>query len=299
MHKLLTHAALAAAALSLAAGGHAAEATKFRLTTSIYVDGKGAGMKQPEGVACGGSVIVVADSGNGRLLRYSVAGQTVTAVDDLTLPQVPYPIRAQLDSKGTIYALDGRVRRIARIAASGEFKGYLDFGGVNGAIVPRSIRIDRNDLLYILDIFSGRVLVTDPAGKVQREIPFPKEQVFFSDLAVDAGGTIFLVDSVGRRVYSIPKNSDVISPLLDSLKEQAKFPTAIALDGRGNIYVVDQNGSGIVILGLDGSFRGRQLRMGWKDGFLRYPSQLCIDDRGNVFIADRGNNRVDVFTIVQ
>jgi hypothetical protein len=63
--------------------------------------------------------------------------------------------------------------------------------------------------------------------------------------------------------------------------------------------VVDQNGSGIVILGLDGSFRGRQLRMGWKDGFLRYPSQLCIDDRGNVFIADRGNNRVDVFTIVQ
>lgn len=290
----------ATAVFLLSPGVFAAEAIKLRLISPIYVDGKGSGIKQPEGVGCGGkALVVVADTGNGRLLRYTIAGDTLTPVGDVILPQLPYPIRVQIDSKGEIYALDGKLRRIARIAASGEFKGYLDIAGAQGTIIPRSFRVDRNDNLHILDIFSGRILVVDPAGKIQREILFPKEYVFFSDLAVDAGGTIFLVDSVGKRVYSVPKGSNIMSPLSDSLKDEVNFPTAISLDGRGNIYVVDQNGSGIVILGLDGSFRGRQLRMGWKDGFLRYPSQMCIDDSGNVFIANRGNNRVEVFTIVQ
>jgi hypothetical protein len=48
-------------------------------------------------------------------------------------------------------------------------------------------------------------------------------------------------------------------------------------------------------VGKDGSFKGRKLRMGWKEGELRYPSDICLDDQGNVFIADRGNNRVQMY----
>jgi hypothetical protein len=36
------------------------------------------------------------------------------------------------------------------------------------------------------------------------------------------------------------------------------------------IYIVDENGDGIVVLGRDGSFVGRQLSMGWNEGLL-YP----------------------------
>jgi hypothetical protein len=61
--------------------------------------------------------------------------------------------------------------------------------------------------------------------------------------------------------------------------------------------VVDQNGSGVVLLGRDGSFKGRKLKMGWKEGELRYPSDICLDDKGDVFIADRGNNRVQIFKV--
>jgi len=38
--------------------------------TSSYADEKGAGLKHPEGVACGGDSFVVADTGNSRILRY-------------------------------------------------------------------------------------------------------------------------------------------------------------------------------------------------------------------------------------
>lgn len=287
-------------ALSIPTDVHAGEPIKFRLMAPIYVDGKGSGIRQPEGVGCRGNALVVADTGNGRLLRYTMTGETLTPVGDISLPQVPYPIRAQFDSKGGVYALDGKLRRIARIAPSGEFLGYLDLSGSGkGTIIPKSFRIDKNDNLNILDIFSGRVLVVDPEGTLRREIPFPKEYHFFSDLAVDDRGSIFLIDSVGKRVYSVPENSNLLSAMSDTLTEEVNFPISIALDGRGNIYVVDQNGSGIVILGPDGSFRGRHFRMGWKEGFLRYPAQLCIDDNGYAFIADRGNNRVEVFMITQ
>jgi len=286
--------------LAVVAGSHAAEPVKLKMMAPIYVDGKGAGIKQPEGVSCRGNALVVADTGNGRLLRYTIAGDNWTPSGEIVLAQLPFPIRVDVNSKGEIFALDGKSRRIGRVAASGEFLGYVaPTGDVQGAVVPRSFRIDRNDNLYLLDAYSARVLVMDPSGKIQREIPFPKKYGFFSDLSVDAGGNILLLDSVGKRVFKIAKNSQEIAPLSGSLKEEAYFPTAIATDKQGAIFLVDQNGSGIVILGPDGSFRGRRLSMGWKDGSLRYPAQMCISENGTAFIADRGNNRVEAFLVTE
>jgi len=290
----------AAMIVAVGVGVQAAETVKFRMMAPIYVDGKGAGIKQPEGVGCRGDSLLVADTGNGRILRYAMTGGSWAPAADITLPQLPYPIRVESNSKGEIFALDGKLHRIGRIAPSGEFVGYIDLAGdLQGTVVPRSFRVDRNDNLFILDVFSARVLVLDASGKLQRQIPFPKEYGFFSDIAVDAGGNILLIDSIQRRVFTAAKDSSSVVPLSESLKEEVHFPTAIAADGRGNIFLVDQNGSGIVVLGKDGAFRGRRLSMGWKDGFLRYPSHMCINDSGNVFIADRGNNRVEAFLIAE
>jgi hypothetical protein len=92
----------------------------------------------------------------------------------------------------------------------------------------------------------------DPSGKILREVPFPKGYGFFSDLAVDAGGNILLLDSVRRKVFKVAKNTPEATQLGESLKEEAYFPTAIAMDKQGTIFLVDENGSGIVILGPDG-----------------------------------------------
>ncbi len=69
-------------------------------------------------------------------------------------------------------------------------------------------------------------------------------------------------------VFSASKDSNSFSPLTKSLREYLNFPTSITTDSRGTIYVVDENGSSIVILGQDGSYLGRQLAMGWNEGML-------------------------------
>ena len=45
---------------------------KFRYITSLYRDDAGSAFQQPEGVACNNeSALIVADTGNGRLLRFT------------------------------------------------------------------------------------------------------------------------------------------------------------------------------------------------------------------------------------
>ena len=302
MQKFIRYIALVPAALFIATVGYGADAVKLRPMAAAYTDNNGGLMKRPEGVAYDEkSLLVVADTGNGRILLYTFNGDRLAPRTSIALPQLPYPIRVQIDSKGEILALDGKSRRIVRVTAAGEFKGYIEAVGIpsTGAVVPRSFKIDRKDNLYLLDIFSGRVLILDATGKFLRGIPFPQKYGFISDLAVDANGNLYLVDSVGGKIFSARKDATVITPLSGSLKEDLDFPVGMATDSRGRLYLSDQNGSGIVILGPDGSFRGRQSDFGWKDGLLRYPSALAVSEGGNLFIADRQNSRVQVFTIVQ
>jgi hypothetical protein len=280
----------------------AAETTKLRFISAIYLDEKGGGMSQPEAVACNGrSTLIVADTANGRLLRYTVRARDVTPVGEIRLPQLSYPIRVEMNSKGEIFVLNGKQLRIVRLSPDGQFKGYLTPEGLPGStrVVPRSLKIDQHDNLYLLDILGGRVLILTPDGKYERHMEFPKEFGFFSDLAVDRKGSVYLVDSVKGMVFSASKEATQFSPLTKSLKEYLSFPTSITTDERGVIFLVDQNGDGIVIIGQDGSFLGRQLSMGWTPGLLYYPSQMCITDKREFFIADRGNNRVQFFALVQ
>ena len=279
-----------------------AETVKFRYLQSVYFDEKGVGMKQPEGVAGNEKgLLIVGDTGNDRLLRYSYQDRSLKAGTEIKVQQLSNPIRLQMNSKGEIFALDGKKRRIIRLNSDGTFKGYVDAEGIPSpsTFVPRSFKIDRNNNIYILDIFSARVLVLNSEGKYQKQIPFPKDYGFFSDLSVDSKGTLFLIDCIKTMVFSAPKDSNSFSSLTKNLREYLYFPTSITTDNRGTIYVVDQNGSGIVILGQDGSFQGRQLNMGWNEGLLYFPSQMCVNDNGEVFIADRDNSRVQIFTLVK
>ncbi|HEX9135734.1 MAG TPA: NHL repeat-containing protein [Nitrospirota bacterium] len=291
------------AILLLPAPALSAEVMQLKHVASIYKyadanDPKAAEIKlnQPEGVACKGTSIIVSDTANGRLQPY-------TLQDDGTIKQrpgaeikVPYPMHVRLNSKGDIFVLDGKQRKILRLNAAGEFKGNFEPEGLPAPVtwIPKNFAIDANDNVYILDVFSARVLVVSPEGKFQRQIVFPTADGFFSDLAVDTQGTIFILNSITTTVYSAGPDDKAFSPLTKGLKDYITFPTALTAD-KQYIYVVDQFGSGVVVLGKDGSFKGRKLRMGWKEGELRYPSDICLNEKGEMFIADRGNNRVQMY----
>ena len=273
---------------------------KLRHIVSIYADDQGAGLKQPEGVACNdNALIIVADTGNGRLLQYRFQGHSLeTGASEFKVPQLSYPIKTQINSKGEIYVFDGRQRRIGRLSAEGAFKGYLDPTGLPApaAYVLRGFSVDANDNIYLLDIFSQRVLVLNPEGKYIRHIEFPEDYGFLSDLVVDFKENVLVIDSTKARVFFAAKNSAKLTPLTGSLKQYVRFPTGIVTDQRGRIYLLDRNSSSIGILGQDGAFLGRLSGLGWKERLLNHPSQMCINGKGDVFVADTSNSRIQIFS---
>ena len=77
----------------------------------------------------------------------------------------------------------------------------------------------------------------------------------FRDLAVDADGKLYAVDATGDMVWACGKAETSFKPLTKSLKDVMSFPAYITVT-KGRIYVVDENGGGIVILGQDGVLPG-------------------------------------------
>jgi DNA-binding beta-propeller fold protein YncE len=291
-----------AAMLLLAKVSVGAEALKLRHFQSVYADGKEAGFRSPEGVGCDEKGhILVADSGNGRLVQFTLINGKAMPDKEIRVSELSFPVRVQSNSKGEIFALDGRQKRVVRFSPAGEYLGRVDATDLPppSTVVPRSFDIGKDDSIYLLDVFGGRVLILTSEGKFSNKIDFPAGYEVISDLAVDGKGTVFLIDSVKAMVYVAAKGSAQFSPLTESMKEEMKFPATIATDAHGNIYLADKNGGNIYIVGQDGSFKGEQLSMGWKEGQLRYPCQVCVNDKGEVFVADRDNNRIQIFSTVR
>ena len=274
----------------------AAETAKIKHLVSVYVDGDGKKLQYPEGVACQGDSFLVADTGNSRILRYSYKNSTLAAEGQFPLEN-GYPIVIQVNSKGEIYYLDGRERRIGRLGTAGEPKGFMKFTGLpeTETLMLRSFRIDGENNLYLLDIFSERVVRVNSEGQFMKSIPLPENYGFISDLAVDRRGKVYLLDSINAVVYAQNEQGDGFAALSKPMKEYMNFPTGIAIDRGGQIFLTDQFGSGLVLIGRDGAFLGRKIAMGWIDSLLFYPSQLCINSSDEMVIADRSNSRVQVF----
>ena len=289
-------------ALFTAWSASGAGAVTLTQVVSIYADEKGVALKEPRGVGCNiNSVVVVADTGNRRLVSYTFQGGAVQGGAEIRVGQIGNPVRVKLTSRGEIFVLEGKQRRIVHLSASGEFRGYVEpVDQALSSFAPTTFDIDPNDNLNVLDASSNRALILDPTGKTLRILPLPRGSGVFTDLAGDSQGTLFLVDSANAMVYSAAADATAFSPLTRGMKDSMSFPTNIATDSKGLLYVMDLTGGSIVLLAEQGgSFQGRAMGYGWNEGMLRYPSDLCVNGRGEAFIADRANSRVQVTTVVR
>lgn len=300
--RTLSLAALVAAALVAGLPRPAtAQAARLRHLASVYADARGVGLARPEGVACGtGGLVLVADTGNGRLLRFTYRDRTVSGGDEIRIPELSAPSRLHLGSKGQIYVLDNTRRRIVRLGPDGAFSGALSFDGVPPpeTVVPKSFAIDATDRVYVLDAFGGRVLVLNAEGRFERALPLPADAGFITDLAVETGRSLVVLDSIQRRVYAA-SGDGAFAPLGRDLKEALATPPTSLTIGRGVIFILEGRGSRVVTVGRDGSFLSSQLTRGWNEGMLNYPTQMCVNDHDEVFIADRENSRIQVFALTR
>lgn len=268
---------------------------------SAYADQAGGALKAPEGVACtDNGYVVVADTGNRRLVQYTYAGGKFAGGKPLRFDELGSPVRVQVDRAGNLLSLDSRTRRIVRVGQEGGFAGFVEMKDVppEKGFFPVAFKLDAAGSISVVDLASARLVVLDPQGRFERELPLPAGAIV-SDVTVDAKGTTFVVDTQGGEIWSAPRGARAFALFSKKLREYLNYPAYLTSAGRGQLVVVDQNGNGLVLVGPDGSFQGRQLSIGWNDGLVYYPQQICVDAKGEVFVADRGNNRVQAFNVAK
>lgn len=273
-----------------------AQSGEYRHDLTFYDDGQGNNLDSPSGVACSEQRIVIADTANSRLLLYGSL-KTIDLIGEIKLVRQIRPAFVQLGAKGEILVYDSRAKEILRFDAAGNRTGKVEPANMptGSRVIPKSFRTDSSGNIYLLDIFGRRVVVLDQSGTFIRQIGFPDEFGFFSDLAVNGSGTVYILDSVRSQVLAASRGEGTFSLLSEDLKDLLSYPTYMEVDSKGLIYIVDEETSTVGVLRRDGSYKGSLFNRGRKEGLLYYPSQICVGDGSRIVIADRDNNRVQVF----
>jgi len=155
--------------------------------------------------------------------------------------------------------------------AKGEFVREVA-KGLYGWSFAHSVRVDKDDNLWVIDKGSDMVMKLNPQGRV--------------------------VWVFGRRQESADgarpwEHVDPPLPARDGLFRQ---PTDVAWDSAGNIYITDGYvNSRVAKYDRNGDWVMQWGRKGSAPGEFNTPHSIAIDRNDNVYVGDRGNRRVQVF----
>jgi YD repeat-containing protein len=76
---------------------------------------------------------------------------------------------------------------------------------------------------------------------------------------------------------------------------QFKHPGDVAVDAKGNLWVLDQGNDRVEEFNEKGEYEQAFGSKGSGDGQLKEPAALAVDSKGNIWVADQGNDRVEEF----
>ena len=129
-------------------------------------------------------------------------------------------------------------------------------------------------------------------------------------VAVDGGGNVYVADANNNRIRKVTSGG-IVTTLAGSTQGSADgtgnaaqfyFPSGVAVDGSGNVYVADSANhrirkitSGGVVTTLAGGTQGFADGTGAAAQF-SYPYYVAVDGSDNVYVADSANHRIRKIT---
>jgi sugar lactone lactonase YvrE len=212
--------------------------------------------------------------------------------------QIFVPQGLSLDTLGNLYFADSGNQRIRKIdaqgiittvAGNGVTKNLIegDFSGDGGPAlkaalnIPSSVVSDRRGNLYIADSGNHRIRKVSPDGTISTYAGNGVTDSFeVSDFSGDGGPAV---------------------------NAQLNFPTSVAMDSAGTLFIADELNNRIRKVSPDGTIitvagNGEAGFSGdtgpATDAALNDPLSITLDRRGNLYIAEAGSHRVrEVFGV--
>jgi len=207
----------------------------------------------------------------------------------------PYGIA--VDNMGRVYVTDaGRVMVFDLLNKTFSFIGKDP--GVGQLRVPLGIAAASDGRLFVTDVAADRVFVYQN-GRYSNALGESGEFESPSGLCIDeTRGLLYVVDSRKHviSVYSLTQNK-LIRTIGSRGEEEGKFnfPTNIAVDPTGNIYVVDTGNFRVQVFDAEGNFKRAFGKLGDAPGTLARPKGIGLDSEGHIYIADAAFQNFQIF----
>jgi uncharacterized protein (TIGR03437 family) len=244
------------------------------------------------------------------------------------------PEGVAMDGAGNLFIADYYNNRVRKVTPSGTITtvagtGADGSGGDNGPSIsaqlshPTGVAVDTAGNLFIADYMNNRIRKVTPAGTISTvagngiegyngdNIPATSAELWLPNgVAVDGAGNLFIAELTGYRIRKVTLAGTIStvagngSPGYNdgpATSAGLNFPTGVAVDGAGNIFIADRGNNFIrkvTPAGMMSRVAGNGTQGFSGDGgpatsaALNAPTGVAVDAAGNLFIADRGNNLI-------
>jgi len=239
------------------------------------------------------------------------------------------PVGIAVDSNNNIFVADFMNSAIRKITPDGTVSTFAGLAGSNDSVdatgsaarfyFPAGIAVDLNGNVYVADSVNQTIRKITPNQVVTTLAGFPRSYGSVDatgsaarfhnpgDVAVDSSGNVYVADNENQTIRKVTPDG-VVTTLAGYPKSggtadgtgttaRFKYPSGVALDAIGNIYVADTGNNVIRKVTQSGvvtTLAGQSGNIGNADGIgsmVRFndPSDVVVDSAGNLFIADAMN----------
>jgi streptogramin lyase len=258
----------------------------------LYLWGtKGAGPNQfdlPSGIATDSSGnVYVADTNNHRVQKFTNSGAYLTQWGTYGFGNIQFvnPRDVAVDSLGNVYVADTGNNRVQKFNSSG---AYLDQWGTTGSGAsqfgaPSGIATDSSGNVYVADSLNHRIQKFTSSGSYITEWGSPHALFNLVDVTVGPSDGVYTTQNVnlirkytatGTPLTKWGRSCDVASSGLNGCDGYLYFPTGIAVDASGNVYVAERDNHRVSKFGPC-SFDTAPT--GWSIGFAGGASTFDVD----------------------
>lgn len=252
--------------------------------------------------------IYVADTGNGRIVKYNAQGEFQAVAGGFTSPDIAFnqPWSIAVANDGAVFVADTWNHRIMKLGPDLKLVdewgrgGQPDPGGDPFELFgPRDIIVTGNGNVMITDTGNSRIIEYTADGDFVRQFGrsgtggSAEELSEPVSIAVSAAGDIYVVDFWNKRIV-VMDSSFALKQTIDvgAWGSQAVTDRAyIALLPDGRVIATDPEHGKVLVFGADGSAAGSyDLPLNTGAAFGR-PVGIATDGT-SVFVADSGGNVV-------